>query len=140
LIQSSFSIGSAWGLTTRLVVCIFEDIALVRAEVFSLFVIDDDLSNATTVLWATFQTHDAMADYFTLKFKDHPSVLSAYVEFWASNSGIEVVVQLTDGLKMIGIEVKEAVRKFLGASKQGVATCNKVDEVKTKVVALECQF
>jgi hypothetical protein len=137
LIRSGFSVGSAWGLTTRLVVRIFEDIALVRAGVSSSFVIDDNLSNATTVLWATFQTHDAMADYLSLNFKNHPSISSEYVKFLASNSGIEAVGQLTEGFKKMGLEVKDAVGKITGATKQGVTACNKVDEVKTKIAAME---
>jgi hypothetical protein len=35
---------------------------------------------------------DAMADYLTHKFKNHPSISSADVEFLASNSGIEQAV------------------------------------------------
>jgi hypothetical protein len=54
LIRSGFSTGSAWTLTTRLAVRVFEDIILVRAGVSSSFVIDANLSNATTVLWASF--------------------------------------------------------------------------------------
>jgi hypothetical protein len=130
LIRSGFSTGSAWSLTTRLVARVFEDIGLVRAGVSSSFVIDDNLSNATTVLWATFQTHDGMAEYLTMKFNNHRSISSQYVKFLASNSGIEAVGQLTDGLKRMGTEVKEAVEQSLTA-------CNKVDEAKTKLVAIE---
>lgn len=60
LIRSGFSTGSAWSLTTSLVFRVFEDIGLVRAGISSSFVIDDNLSNATTVLWAAFQTHDGI--------------------------------------------------------------------------------
>jgi hypothetical protein len=105
--------------------------------VSSSFVIDNNLSNATTVLWASFQTHDGMAEYLTMKFKNHPSISSEYVKFLAWNSGIEAVGQLTDGLKRMGTEVKEAVQKITSATKQGLTACNKVDEVKTKLVAME---
>jgi GTP-binding protein EngB required for normal cell division len=72
-----------------------------------------------------------------MKFKNHLSISSEYVKFLASNSGIEVAEQLTDGLKRMGTEVKEAVGKILSATKQGITTCNKVDKVKTKLVAME---
>jgi hypothetical protein len=137
LIRSGFSTGSAWSLTTRLVLRVFEDIGLVRAGVSSSFVIDNNLSNATTVLWASFQTHDGMAEYLTMKFKNRPSISSEYVKFLASNSGIEAVGQLTNGLKRMGTEVKEAVGKITSAKKQGLTACNKVDEVKTSLVAME---
>jgi hypothetical protein len=68
---------------------------LVRAGVLSPFVIYDNLSNATTVLWATFQTHDAVAECFSVNFKNHSSISSEYVKFLASNSGMEAVGQLT---------------------------------------------
>ncbi len=89
-------------------------------------------------VWASFQTHDGMAEYLTMKFKNHPSISSEYVKFLASNSGIEAVGQLTDELKRIGTEVKEAVGKISSATKQGLTACNnKVNAVKTKLVAME---
>jgi hypothetical protein len=81
---------------------IFEDILLVRAGVSSLFVMDDNMINATTVPWATFQTHDVMSEYLTYKFKNHPSISSEYVRFLASNSGIEAVVKQEDGVRCQG--------------------------------------
>jgi hypothetical protein len=102
-----------------------------------LFVIDDNLSNATTVLWASFQMHNGIAEYLTLKFKNHPSILSEYVKFLASNLIIEALGQLMDGLKQMGTEVKEVVRNILSAMKGGLTTCNKVEKVKTKLVAME---
>jgi hypothetical protein len=80
----------------RLVVRIFEDITLVRTGILSSFVIDNNLSNATTVWWATFQMHNAMPEFLSLKSKNHPSLLLEYVKFLASDSGIKAVVQLTD--------------------------------------------
>ena len=116
---------------------IFEDISLVQAGVSSSFVMDDNLTNATTVLWATFQTHDVMSEYSTYKFKNHPSVSSEYVTLLASNSGIDAVVKLTDGLKKLELEVRDVVSKLANAVKKADSAANKADEVKTKVVALE---
>jgi hypothetical protein len=79
-----------------------------------------------------------MAEYLTMNFKNpHPSSSPEYVKFLASNSGIEVGGQLTDGLKRMGTEVKEEVGKILSATKQRLTTQNKVNKVKTKLVAME---
>ena len=137
LVRSGFTTGAAWGLATCLVMRIFEDISLVRAGVSSSFVMDDNMTNATTVLWATFQTHDVMSEYLTYKFKNHPSISSEYVKFLASNSGIEAVVKLTDGLKKMELDVRDAVSKLTSAVKKANSAGNKADEVKTKLASLE---
>ncbi len=95
------------------------------------------MTNATTVLWATFQTHDVMSEYLTFKFKNHPSISSEYVKFLASNSGIEAVVKLTDGLKKMELDVRDAVSKLTSAVKKADSAGNKADEVKTKLASLE---
>jgi hypothetical protein len=115
---------------------IFEDILLLAGVSLS-FVMEDDMTNATTVLWVTFQTHDVMSEYLTFKFKKHPSISSEYVKFLASYSGIEAVVKLTDGLKKMGLDVRDAVSKSTNAVKKADSAGNKADEVKTKLQSLE---
>jgi hypothetical protein len=76
LVRSNFTTGIAWGLTTLLLLPIFVDVSLFCAGVSSSFVTDDNMTNATRVLWATFQTHDVMSEYLTYKFKNHPWISS----------------------------------------------------------------
>jgi hypothetical protein len=98
---------------------------------------EDNMKNATRVLWATFQTHDVMSKYLTYEFKNHPSISSKYIKFLVSNSGIEAVVKLTDGLKKIELDVRDAVSKLTNAVKKADSAGNKVDEVKTKLQSLK---
>jgi hypothetical protein len=137
LTRSGFPVGAAWGLTTRLVMRIFEDISLVRAGVSSSFVMGDNMSNATTVLWATFKTHDVMENYSTHKFMNHPSISSEYVKFLAQNSALEAVVKLTDGFKKLESDAKESASKLTLAIKRSDTASSKIDTFGTKLAAIE---
>jgi hypothetical protein len=116
---------------------IFEDISLVRAGVSSSFVMGDNMSNATTVLWATFKTHDVMANYSTHKFMNHPSISSEYVKFLAQNSALEAVVKLTDGFKKLESDAKESASKLTLAIKRSDTASSKIDTFGTKLAAIE---
>jgi hypothetical protein len=110
LVRSLFLVGSSWGLTTGLLLQIFEDIALVGAVVSS-------------VLWAMFQTHDAMADSLLLNFKNHPSISSEYVK-------------LSSAAALGGLQ-KDGPRRQGGSRQDYRCHQCKVDKVKIKIVAME---
>jgi hypothetical protein len=55
----------------------------------------------------------------------------------APNSGIETVLKLTDELKKMELDVRDAVSKLTNAAKKADSAGNKADKVKTKLASLE---
>ena len=97
----------------------------------------DNMSNATTVLWASFKTHDVMEDYSTHKFMNHPSISSEYVKFLAQNSALEAVVKLTDVFKKIEAAAKESGSKLTLAIKRLDTASSKIDTFGTRLASFE---
>ena len=128
--HAKFSEKKAWSLTTALGERICQEVHKERGALLRSIKVKKDKASqdnlAVLMIWATLRSHEIMADYSRLEFKDHPTIASEYVKFLATNSGFEVVTQLETKL--------ESANKEIASLKKDLASCKgTLDKVSSKV-------
>ena len=71
----------AWSLATRLGASFFRALDETRGVVRNEFRMDDCEHTAASYFYATAKTHDKMAEFTSVNFKDHPSMANEMVSF-----------------------------------------------------------
>jgi hypothetical protein len=88
------------------------------------------------ICWAVLKSHDVMADYKRLNFKNHPSIATELVKFLAINTSFEAIDKVTAKAAWLEIEVLDFKKQLAAASKAASTASNKSDELKLVVAAL----
>jgi hypothetical protein len=81
-------------------------------------------------VWAVLKSHDAMASYKRLNFKNHPSISTELVKFLAINTSFEAIEKLTSQVSTLVLESAETKRKLAAAEKASSSAGNRADDVK----------
>jgi hypothetical protein len=136
LILNQFSDPAAWSLATRLGVQVLEEVGQHRIGVGGLISSTNGAGNAANVLHATFRTLDEMANFKKHKCKNHPCVLSEFVKFMASNTGMDSVKKLEICVKTLEGELKEAQDRAKVSSTKADAASNKAEQATKDLAAL----
>jgi hypothetical protein len=136
LVLNQFSEAAGWSLSTRLGVRVLEEVGQHRIGVASLISSNNEDSNASHVLYATFRTLDEMAIFKKFKYKNHPCISSEFVKFMASNSGLDSIKKLEARVKTLEGELKEAREKAKSSATKADTASNKADQSARDLIAL----
>jgi hypothetical protein len=72
LSKAKFGSAKAWHVTTRLAKRILDDVGSQRYGVQNAFHVGDSRQIFQQIVWAVLKSHDTMAQYKRLNFKNHP--------------------------------------------------------------------
>jgi hypothetical protein len=133
--QSAFSSGRAWSLTTQLGRRIFSDLHLARMGTTKAMG-KGRVAICPVILWSVFRTHDQMAAFESSNFEDHPSIASEYVKFLATNSGLEVVSKMEEEVVHMKKQVKELEKSVALSVVRADKALSAVDVLKKENAAM----
>jgi hypothetical protein len=130
LSKAKFGSAKAWHVTTRLAKRILDEIGTQRYGVQNAFAVGDSRQICQQIVWAVLKSHDVMAEYKRLNFKNHPSIATELVKFLAINTSFEAIEKLTVQVACHAVELCEAKKHAAAAVKAASSAGNKADEVK----------
>jgi hypothetical protein len=130
LSKAKFGPIKAWHVTTRLAKRILDEVGTPRYGVQGAFQVGDSTQICQQIFWAVLKSHDIMAAYKRLNFKNHPSIATELVKFLAINTSFEAIEKLTLKAATLELDVREAKKASMEATKTAAAAANKCDEVK----------
>ena len=144
LVLNQFSDATGWSLSTRLSVCVLEEVGQHRFGVGSLISSNDGLQNSSNiskssnVLYSTFRTLDVMSVFkkHKYKYKNHPCISSEFVKFMISNSGLDSIKKLEIQVKSLESDLKEARDKVKTTAAKADTASNKADQLTKDLFAL----
>jgi septation ring formation regulator EzrA len=92
-------------------------------------------------LWGTLRTHQVMAEYCKLQFKNHPSMPSEHIKFIATNMGLESIQRLDTKVEAAEGSLKAMTKSVQEAVNSAKTTGNKLNNFMATVTKLEkpCQ-
>jgi hypothetical protein len=76
------------------------------------------------------KSHDVMASYKWLDFKNHPSIATELVKFLAINTSFEAINRLRSKTVVLELEIADFKKKLNEATKTASLAANKADEAK----------
>jgi hypothetical protein len=130
LAKAKFGPTKAWHVTTRLAKRILEEVGTPRYGVQGAFQVGDSTQICQQIFWAVLKSHDVMASYKRLNFKNHPSIATELVKFLAINTSFEAIEKLTTKTTVLDMEVADMKKKVNEAVKAATTAANKADEGK----------
>jgi hypothetical protein len=130
LSKTKFGSGKAWHVTTRLAKRILDDVGTQRYGVQNAFHVGDSRQICQQIVWAVFKSHDTMAEYKRMNFKNHPSISTELVKFLAINTSFEAIERLTAKVAVLEIDSSEAKKQLSAAVKAASSAGNRADEGK----------
>jgi hypothetical protein len=135
---SKFMTNQAWSLTTQVLDRILADLFQPRENIVLSLKTRNTPTTCAQIMFAAFQTHhDVMAVYISHKFENHPSVSTEYVNFLATNSGSEKVVNLTETVEALKGKASAALDEAKAATmKSDIAASKYPDLVVKEMVVL----
>jgi hypothetical protein len=128
-----FSDANAWSLTTKLMHRVFSDLHAARAGVIPSLKPGDNASICSHILWGVFCTHDVMAEYRKMKFRDHPAISSEYVKFLASNNSGDLLESVNSKMSAVESKLKEMTSEMQKINTTAGLAQNRAAEVKKSV-------
>jgi hypothetical protein len=134
LTKAKFGPTKAWHVTTRLAKRILDEVGTPRYGVQGAFEVGNSTQICQKNFWAVLKSHDVMADYKRLNFKNHPSIATELVKFLAINTSFEAIDKVTTKANWLELEVLEFKKLLAAANKAASSASNKADEL-AKVVA-----
>jgi hypothetical protein len=141
---SKFSTEQAWSLTSQVLDRVLSDLYAPKDGIGESLTTRSPLSICAHLLWASFKTHDVMAEYVAHNFENHPAVSTEYVKFLATNSGSDKVSKLVDQVELLkskatsaADEAKRAVSKADTASTKTAELIREVASLTKRLKALE---
>jgi hypothetical protein len=133
LTRAKFGSTKAWHVTTRLAKVILDEVGTPRYGVQGTFEVGNSTQICQQIFWAVLKSHDVMAAYKRLNFKNHPSIATELVKFLAINTSFEAIDRLTAKAATMELETSEAKKRVLEAIKTSASAANKADELKLKL-------
>jgi hypothetical protein len=130
LSKAKFGPTKAWHVTTRLAKRILDEVGTPRYGVQGAFQVGDQTQICQQIFWAVLKSHDVMASYKRLNFKNHPSIATELVKFLAINTSFEAIDKLTTKTAVLELEIADFKKKLNEAIKTASASANKSDEAK----------
>ena len=82
------------------------------------------------IFWAVLKSHDIMAAYKRLNFKNHPSIATELIKFLAINTSFEAIERVTAKVAFLEAEALSYKKQIAEAVKTASASANKADEAK----------
>jgi uncharacterized protein YoxC len=130
LSKAKFGAGKAWHVTTRLAKRILDDVGDQRYGIQNTFQICQQIA------WAVLKSHDLMAEFKNLEFKNHPSISGELVKFLAIDTSFGAIEKLALKVAELEGEANENRKQLSIAVKSASTAGNKADEVKLLIKAL----
>jgi hypothetical protein len=130
LSKAKFGPSKAWHVTTRLAKRILDEVGTPRYGVQGAFQVGDSTQICQQIFWSVLKSHDVMASYKRLNFKNHPSIATELVKFLAINTSFEAIEKLTCKTTVLELEIADFKKKLNEALKTAAAASNKLDETK----------
>jgi hypothetical protein len=82
------------------------------------------------IFWAVLKSHNVMAAYKRLNFKNHTSIATKLVKFLAINTSFEAIEQLTSKTGVLELIIVHFKKQVVVAVKEASSAANKSDESK----------
>jgi hypothetical protein len=130
LSKAKFGPSKAWHVTTRLAKRILDEVGTPRYGVQGAFQVGDSTQICQQIFWSVLKSHDVMASYKRLNFKNHPSIATELVKFLAINTSFEAIEKLTCKATVLELEIADFKKKVNEAVKTASSAANKSDESK----------
>jgi hypothetical protein len=130
LAKAKFGPTKAWHVTTRLAKRILEEVGTPRYGVQGAFQVGDSTQICQQIFWSVLKSHDVMASYKRLNFKNHPSIATELVKFLAINTSFEAIEKLSGKTALLDLEIADMKKKANEAVKAATSAANKADECK----------
>jgi hypothetical protein len=130
LSKAKFGTGKAWHVTTRLAKRILDDVGDQRYGIQNTFRVGDPTQICQQIVWAVLRSHDLMAEFKNLEFKNHPSISGELVKFLAINTSFEAIEKLALKVAVLEGEANDNRKQLAIAVKSASTAGNKADEVK----------
>ena len=120
LSDAGFSPEQAWHL----------EIVAPKAGVQTRFTSGDNVQICAKKSFAVFQSLNVISSYLKANFKDHPSLSSEYINFLASNTGLNQVEKLSSKVKDIQASINLQEKSIKELNKEGNNCKGKIDDLK----------
>jgi hypothetical protein len=133
LTRAKFGSVKAWHVTTRLAKVILDEVGTLRNGVQGSFQVGNSNQICQKIFWAVLKSHDVMASYKRLNFKNHSLIATELVKFLAINTSFEAIDKVTAKAASLEIDVLEGKKQLAVANKAAASASNKADECKTKL-------
>jgi hypothetical protein len=91
---------------------------------------------AQQFLWAVIRSHDIMARYKDISFKNDPSVSAEYVKFLIMNTGMDIVDQLVKKVAMLEEKVTTMLKDLKSADTKAQTASNNVSKALKSIDSL----
>jgi hypothetical protein len=133
LTRAKFGSVKAWHVTTRLAKVILDEVGTPRNGVQGSFQVGNLNQICQKIFWAVLKSHDVMASYKRLNFKNHRSIATELVKFLAINTSFEAIDRVAAKAAFLEIEVSDGKKQIAAANKAAASASNKADECKLKL-------
>jgi hypothetical protein len=130
LSKAKFGPSKAWHVMTRLAKRILDKVGTPRYGVQGAFQVGDSTQICQQIFWSVLKSHDVMASYKRLNFKNHPSIATKLVKFLAIKTTLEAIERLTSKTTVLELEIADFKKKLNKAVKTAASAANKSDEAK----------
>jgi hypothetical protein len=130
LTKAKFGSKKAWHVATRLGRRMLLEVASPRNSVQNSFMAGKNDQVCQRIFWSVLKSHDVMARYKKLNYKDDPTVSSELVKFLAVNTGFEVLDALSSEMVVVKSEISSMKKELQASVKASGAAANKADESK----------
>jgi len=127
--ETKYTSAQAWSLTTQLVARIFTDLYKSRVGVVNNMHCGDIKNICGWVVYTSLKTHDAMEVYAEANFDNHPSIAAEYVKYLATNSGFEVIEELTHTVESLQADTVKNMADIKVITKKSDTASARADEV-----------
>jgi hypothetical protein len=101
-----------------------------RYGVQGAFQVGNSTQICQQIFWSVLKSHDIMASYKRLNFKNHPSIATELVKFLAINTSFEAIDKLTCKTTLLELDIADLKKKLNEAIKTSSSAANKADDTK----------